>query len=100
MQTHTLKCSGCGAGIERPESGNVAKCPYCQTEQVLPAGAAKPMQPEDIAAALGKARETMDQLMGSVFPGMRIIRTLVPIIVMVVFIVAALVFVRVFFGLR
>ena len=100
MQTESLKCSGCGAGIERPASGNVAKCPYCQTEQVLPAGAARPARPEDVAAAMNQAREMMNNLMGSAFPGMRILRTLIPIIVLVVFVIAAFVIVRVIFSMR
>jgi DNA-directed RNA polymerase subunit RPC12/RpoP len=100
MQTESLKCSGCGAGIERPATGDVVKCPYCQTEQVLPERAARPMRPEDIGAAMNHARETMDKLMGSAFPGMRIFKALIPIIVLVVFAIAALVIARVLFAMR
>jgi hypothetical protein len=38
--------------------------------------------------------------MGSVFPGMRTLRTLVPIIVLVIFIIAAFVILRVLFSMQ
>lgn len=100
MENNILKCQGCGAGLERPATGNVAKCPYCQTERVIPPVAAAPIKPEDIAAAMNQARASVDQLMGSAFPGMRILRTLVPIIFLVIFTLAAFVILRVFFSMR
>ena len=100
METDSLKCGGCGAAIERPASGNVARCPYCQTEQVLPAGAAKPPRPEDITAAMAQAREMMDKMMGSAFPGTRIIRTLIPIVALVIFAIVVLVLMRSYLSMR
>ncbi|MFM7179959.1 MAG: hypothetical protein ACKO2G_00820 [Verrucomicrobiales bacterium] len=99
METTILKCQGCGAGLERPASGNVVKYPYCHTEQLLPAAAAEPMRPEDIAAALDKARASGDQLMDSVFPGARILRALFPIIFLVIFVIAAFVILKVLFSM-
>ena len=90
MHAESLKCEGCGAAIELPASGRVAKCPYCQTERMVPADASDPLRPENIVVAMTTARETMDKMLGSAFPGARIVRAVLPIVVMVIFAMVAL----------